>query len=183
MTPWFAAGAGILIAAAVAVDTPPTLTYGPAAPGLRCGGCANLAHGHRPGLVTVGPGVPLHDPGPHARGAVAASPGAHRAAPAVAGAGQRLEYQIITYRRPGFAVIITLPGDLKPGPWSLRFGFPAAHVDEVWGAVWKPSGSGRAGTAKAGPGARRLGVRASGTPTAPSGCRLDGQPCTFSRDG
>jgi len=168
VTPWFAAGTGVLIAAAVAVDSPPALTYGPE---LHCpaGGCAS-------------PGGPaLQDAGPHARGAVAASTGAHRAGPAVAATVARVEYQIITPRRRGFVVIITLPGDLKPGSWSLRFGFAAARIDQVRGALWKPSGNGRAGTANAGPGAYRLGVRASGTPSAPSGCRLDGLRCSFRR--
>jgi hypothetical protein len=170
LTPWFAAGAGLMIAAAVAVDSPPALTYGPAAPGLRCpaGGCTSLAQGHRPGLAAAGPGVELRDPGPNAGGAAAA-----------AGPYQRLEYQIITHRWPGFVVVITLPGGLKPGSWSLQFGFPAARIDWVRGALWQPSGNGWAGTATGR--AHRLAVWAAGEPTAPSGCRLDGQPCGFRR--
>jgi hypothetical protein len=177
VTPWFAAGAGIMIAAAVAVDSPPALTYSPAAPGLRCpaGGCTSPAQGHRPGLAAASPGVVLKDP---SDGGGAASVGPRRGAPAV---DQRLEYQIIAHQWPGFVVVITLPGGLKPGSWSLQFGFPDARIDLVRGALWQPSGSGQAGTAT-GRG-HRLAVWAAGAPAAPSGCRLDGLPCGFSRGG
>jgi hypothetical protein len=190
-TPWFAAGAGMVIAAAVAVDSPAALTYGPAAPGVRCpaGGCASPAPGHRPGLATANPGVPLKAPGAAAGGDAAANPGAPRGEAAGGGAGYRLGYEVIKRRPAGFTAIITMPSDLKPGPWSLEFGFPAARIDGVWGAVWQPSGDGQAGTAlgpwqwggqaPGGPGAHQLIVRATGTPSAPSSCELDGMSCTF----
>jgi hypothetical protein len=191
VTPWLAAGVGMMIAAAVAVNSPPALTYGPAAPGLRCpaGGCTG--QGHQPGLAAASPGAVLRDPGPDAGGTAAARAGARRGAAAASGSDRRLEYQIVTRRRKSFLVIITLPGDLKPGSWRLQFGFPAARIDRVWGAAWQPSGNGRAGMAlgpgewlhrpPGEPGANQLAVRAAGTPTAPSGCRLDGLRCSFSR--
>ncbi len=186
VTPWFAAGAGMVIAAAVAVDSPAALTYGPAAPGVRCtaGGCASQAPGHQPGLATANPGVPLKASG----GAAAANSGAPRRE-AAGGAGYRLGYEVIRRQWAGFTAIITMPGDLKPGPWSLEFGFPAARIDRVWGAAWRPSGDGQAGTAlgprqwgghaPGGPGANQLIVQATGTPSAPSSCELDGTSCTF----
>jgi hypothetical protein len=175
VTPWFAAGAGLMIAAAVAIGSPPALTYGPAVPELRCsaGGCTGLAQGHRPGLAAAGPGVALQD------GGGAASAGRRPGAPAVGVPYERVEYQIITDGLPGFVVVITLPGGLKPGSWHLQFGFPAARIDRVWGARWQPSGNGQAGTAT-GRG-HRLTVWADGAPAAPSGCRLDGVRCGFSR--
>jgi hypothetical protein len=151
LTPWFAAGAGIVVAAAVALDSPAALTYSPAGPGTHCqaGGCATAA----------------------------------------IGAGYRLGYQIAGRRPGGFIAVITIPGEPRPGSWSLRFGFPAARVDRVRGAHWQPSGNGRAATAtgawqwrghsRHGPDARRITVLASGTPSAPSRCRLDGITCSF----
>jgi hypothetical protein len=190
VTPWFAAGAGMVIAAAVAVDSPAALTYGPAAPTVRCSahGCASPAPGGQPGLAAGSPGVPLQAPGAQAGGAAAASSGASRGAAAGSGAGYRLGYRIVS-RRHGFVATITMPGDLKPGSWSLQFGFPSARIDRVWGALWRPSGDGNAGTAlgpwegrgtpPARTGARQVTVRASGTPTVPSGCTLDGIRCSF----
>ena len=59
----------------------------------------------------------------------------------------QLGYQVVGRWPGGFVAVITLPDDLKPGAWSLRFAFPSARVDQVWGALWQPSGNGDAGTA------------------------------------
>jgi hypothetical protein len=194
VTPWFAAGAGIVIAAALAVDSPAALTYGPAGPGLHCtaAGCASPAPGHQPDLATASPGVQLKTPaagGSGVGGAAEASAGRRHGEGAGDGASYRLGYQIIRRWPSGFVAMITLPGDLKPGPWSLQFAYPSAHVDRVWGALWQPSSNGNGGTAlgpgpgrgwaRAQPDGRQLAVSATGTPTEPSGCRLNGVSCDF----
>jgi hypothetical protein len=193
VTPWFAAGAGIVIAAALAVDSPAALTYGPISPGLRCAvrGCASPAPSHPSVLATATPGAELATPAAPGNGAAAARPripGGSRGA----GVGYQLGYQIISRRPSGFIAVITLPGDGKPGPWSLRFVFASARVDQVWGASWQPSGSGEGGTALGPlpwlwdtPGQRRWDPRqfvvsVTGSPTSPSGCTLDGVSCSFS---
>jgi hypothetical protein len=190
LTPWFAAGAGIVIAAAVAVGSPAALTYSPTGPGARCSvsRCANPAPDRVPDVATASPGVALRAPGGQPRGAGASS-GPRRAAQAGGGAGYQVGYQVIRHRRHGFVAIITMPGDLAPGFWGLAFAFPSARVDRVWGALWQESANGGGGTALGplqwtghpprAPDARQLVILASGTPTAPSRCRLDGISCSF----
>jgi Cellulose binding domain len=185
MTPWFAAGAGIVIAVAMAVDSQAALTYAPSGPSVRCpvSGCASPARGHPPDLATARPGVALKTPRAGPAGAAAAGPGPRPGAEA----DYRLGYQVIRRWHSGFVAMITMPGDLKPGSWSLHFAFPSARVDRVWGAQWQPSRNGDGGTAlgpsqwrgRIGPDARQLQVSATGTPTDPSACRLDGISCGF----
>jgi hypothetical protein len=190
LTPWFAAGAGIVIAAAVAVGSPAALTYSPASPGVRCSvsPCAGPAP-DRPDVATASPGVVLQVQGGQPRGVGAARSGPPRSRKAGGGAGYQVGYQVIGARRRGFVAIITMPGDLTPGSWSLAFAFPSARVDRVWGARWQASGNGEGGTAlgpmqwiahaPGAPGARQFVVLASGAPTAPSSCRLNGVSCSF----
>src|SRR5260370_34159940 len=61
-TPWFAAGAGIMIAAVLAVDSPTALTYGPTFPGPRCpvhrcGSAGGHLRGPTPGIALKAPGM------------------------------------------------------------------------------------------------------------------------------
>lgn len=183
-TPWFAAGAGIVIAAVLAVDSPTALTYGPTFPVERCPvqGCGGTPG--QPGQpATATPGIALGVPGMHMNGGATAR--GHRP-------GRRLlGYQIVRQWSSGFLALITIPGVARTDRWSLRFAYAAAHVDRVWGARWRPSGNGDGGTAD-GPSDRNghprwdrsLGVgqvlvSATGTPQAPSGCALDGASCRF----
>jgi hypothetical protein len=196
VTPWFAASAGIVIAAALAVDSPAALTYVPNGPGVRCpaSGCAGSAPGQLH-VATASPGVKLRT-GRAPSAATPASPGRRRAA----GAVYLLSYQVARHWQGGFVAVITFPDDLRPGPWSLRLAFPSARVDQVWGARWQPSGNGHAGTATGfwpeprghdggvhgqqdmrGQDGRQLVILATGTPASPSGCRLDRASCDFRR--
>jgi hypothetical protein len=189
LTPWFAAGAGIVTAAAVAVGSPAALTYSQAGPSVHCsvGSCAAPAP-QRPDVATASPGVALKVGG-HRRGAAAASSSPPRAATSGGAAGIRLGYQVIGHRRRGFIAIITMPGDLRPGTWSLAFGFPSARVERVWGALWQPSGDGNGGTAlgpvqwaarpQGAAGARQFLVLARGASKTPSSCTLNGASCSF----
>jgi hypothetical protein len=188
MTPWFAAGAGIVIAAAMAVDSQAALTYAPSGPGVRCpvSGCASPAPGHLPDLATARPGVALKTPGAEPAGTEAASSGPRPGAQA----SYQLGYQIIRRWQSGFVAMITMPPDLRRGTWNLQFGYSSARVDRVWGALWQPWRNGDGGTALGpwqwrgangpnGPDARQLKVAATGRPTAPSRCRLDGISCGY----
>jgi hypothetical protein len=188
LTPWFAAGAGIVIAAAVAVGSPAALTYSRAGPSVPCSpGCTGPAP-QRPGVATASPGVALKVSGGHRRGAASGgSASAHTAKSG--GARYQLGYQVIGHRRRAFIAIITMPGDLKPGTWSLAFSLPSARVERVWGALWQPSGDRNGGTAL-GPtqwagrppraaGARQFLVLARGTSKTPSNCTLNGVSCSF----
>jgi len=180
-TPWFAAGAGIVIAAVMAVDSPTALTYGPTFPVERCPvhGC-----GGTPGQsATATPGIALGVPGLQMKGGATAR--GHRPGRGLLG------YQIVRQWSSGFLALITIPGIARTDRWSLWLAFPAAHVDRVWGARWRPSGNGDGGTADGpsgrnrhprwgrGLGAGQVLVSATGTPQAPSGCTLDGTSCRF----
>jgi hypothetical protein len=195
VTPWLAAGAGVVIAAAMAVDSPAALTYVPNGPAVRCpeAGCTGPAD--HPGVATASPGVPLATGEGPAKIPTTGSPARGGAGPAY-----QVGFQVLRRWPSGFLAVMTMPADVAPGSWSLRFSFPSAHVDQVSGARWQPSGNGDGGTATGpwsrhggfpghdGPGGaggagspdgRQLTVQATGTPTAPSGCRLDGISCRF----
>ena len=189
LTPWFAAGAGIVIAAAVAVGSPAALTYSPSSPVLRCSesGCVSPAPDH-PDVATASPGVALKVRGGHGHGASAGS------APSGAGkaggrARYRLGYRVVRHRRRRFVALITMPGALAPGSWSLAFAFPSARVEQVWGAQWQPLASGEGGTALASaqwagdplgwPTPGQLVIMGRGASTAPMSCRLNGVRCSF----
>ncbi|HUA30585.1 MAG TPA: cellulose binding domain-containing protein [Streptosporangiaceae bacterium] len=193
VTPWFAAGAGIVIAAALAVDSPAALTYVPTDPAVRCPvtGCPGAEPGHGPDVAAATPGTPLPAGSGPREGA---APGALRRG--AAAVPYQVGYQVARRWSSGFLATITIPRNLKPGPWSLQLAFPSARVDRVWGARWWPSGNGDAGTATGpwpgrergrddgGPGAGRsedgqVVISATGTPTTPSACRLDGVSCRF----
>jgi hypothetical protein len=189
VTPWFAASAGIVIAAALAVESPAALTYVPS-PGVPCpaSGCGGSATS-QPNVTAASPGVKLKA-GPAPKAAATASPGRRHAA----GAVYQLRYRVVRHWRGGFVAVITLPDDMNPGPWSLQLAFPSARVDRVWGARWQPWGDGDAGTATGswtpprghgrdspGQDGRELVILAAGAPAPPSSCSLEGAGCGFGR--
>jgi hypothetical protein len=188
LTPWFAAGAGIVIAAAVAVGSPAALTYSPSSPVLRCSesGCASPAPDH-PDVATASPGVALKVGGAHSHDA-AARPAPPRAAKDGGRVRYRVGYRVIRRRRHRFVALMTMPSGLAPGSWSLAFAFASARVEQVWGAWWQPlaNGDGGAALGAAGwadplgwPAAGQLVVMGRGVPTAPTSCRLNGVRCSF----
>jgi hypothetical protein len=186
-TPWSAAGAGIVVAAVLAVDSPAALTYGPALPVVRCPvqGCGSAAS-HPPGEpATATPGVALKAPGQEIKGS--ATGRARRAGRAAH--GTLVGYQIVRQWSSGFLAVITVPGSASSGAWSLSFSFANARVEQVWGARWQPSGNGDGVTIEGlhswgdqNPGANQITLSVTGTPQAPSGCVLDGRTCRFGRE-
>jgi hypothetical protein len=203
VTPWFAAGAGIVIAAALAVNTPTALTYGPTGPGRLCTthSCTGARRGAPPQVATATPGVAIKAPDADAKGAGPA-PSPH----GVTVMSYEVGYRIVGHWRSGFRAVITMRGAGKTG-WSLQFAFPAAHVRVVMGAKWHPSRGGSGGTAvrsaprggqpatgsdpgQPGTPAQpstsdpdQMTVVATGQPQMPSSCTLDGISCHFSAPG
>ena len=202
MTPWFAAGAGIVIAAALAVNTPTALTYGPTGPGGLCTthSCTGSRRPQPPQVTTASPGVAIRDPGAGAERA-----GTAPDQPGATAMNAELSYHIFWHSGRVFAAMITMPGAGKTG-WSLQFEFSGAHIRHVTGARWHPSRDGAGGTADgplpsrgqpspasgpgqsgqsgtaAGPGtpnADQMVVVATGRPQTPSSCTLDGLSCHF----
>jgi hypothetical protein len=195
VTPWFAAGAGIVIAAALAVNTPTALTYGPTGPGGLCTthSCTGSRRPQPPQVATASPGVAIRGPSAGAKGA-----GAAPDQPGVTEMNAELSYQVWRSGR-GFVALITMPGAGKTG-WSLQFEFSGARIRNVMGARWHPSRDGAGGTAdgplpsrkqsspaggsgrSAGPpapDADQMVVVATGRPQTPSSCTLDGLSCHF----
>ena len=196
VTPTFAAGLGVVVAAVLAYPmqtvfsyvTPGALGQG----GLRCGqdGCSHQA-------------IPTGKPEPFGAGALNPSPPAS-AKPAGAGEGSpapsgqpggtggttivqpQLSYKITSKWQGGFwgQITITFPGAV-PANWHLRFGYPGGHIlgmnpdsrlaPNGHAAVVRSSdyaaGSGSDGRIFA------IGVGVQGVPTHPARCSFNGEPC------
>jgi hypothetical protein len=201
VTPWLAAGTGIVIAATMALAVPKhaILSYGPIDPGMLCKNprCVPTVPGHGPGLLAgAKPGIQLLPPGIRhtpAMPAAAARPGA---TPLAAGrgaartgspAGVTIGYAVLSHGHGTFRSVITVQSREKLGAWSLGFAIPGARLSDVWGATWQPSASGDGGVAsgrpwpwaRSGPGTAKIVIFATGRPRAPVGCTFDGRACVF----
>lgn len=210
VTPTFAAGLGVLVAAGLAANMPrAVLHFSSPVPGIQCsaGVCATeepnsgtLASA-RPG-VHIAPASPGRSgstsAGSHAAGQRGGDPG-HSSAARVT-----VSYQLTHQWQGGFIDQISITGmDARRSSWSLALGYPGARVTNVLGVQWQAT-SPDAGVAEGygdpesgGPGApggpgSRHGHRGSswaqftivldGPPMAPVGCDFDGTPCTFRQD-
>jgi hypothetical protein len=185
VTPTFAAGLGVVVAAVLAYPMQTVFSY--VAPGaLGRGGmlCGQRACGHQYGSTTnpapfgVGGGV-ITSP---------ATPGPGNDQPGSSGqrggAQPRLSYKITSRWQGGFwgQIIITFPGAV-PQNWKLRFGYPSGHilgmnpnshvVANGHAAVVRSSdyagGSGRHTFA--------VGVGVEGKPAHPARCSFNGETC------
>jgi hypothetical protein len=202
MTPTFAAGLGVVVAAFLAANMSRTvLHFSAPIPGNQCtsGDChAQQPHGGT--LASARPGVHITPSAPSASGpATGLQPGSTASGaggsaapqPSVRSQPVSITYQQVEHWPGGFADQITISGlgGTKTRSWSLAFGYPGSRIAGVQGARWEP-GSAGAGVARgvAWPGwgqvrdtadPVRLMVIVNGQPGAPSGCTLDGAPCTF----
>jgi hypothetical protein len=198
VTPTFAAGLGVVVAAVLAYPMQTVFSYvAPGATGqggLLCsqGGCGHEA-GAKAKPVPFGIGTGTLNP---------AAPGAggqdSDGAPATSGQGgsggttaalPQLSYKITSKWQGGFwgQIIITFPGAV-PANWHLRFGYPGGrilgmnpdshlapngHAATVSAADY-PAGSGPGGRTFA------VGVGVQGVPTRPARCSFDGRACHIS---
>jgi hypothetical protein len=192
-TPQFAAGAGIVIAAMLAVDGPhAALTYGPNPPVRECAEHACTSAKPAPGgLATSKPSIKLKTSRPKPRPATT-GPAGSAGTGGSAGAGGRLHGVTIKYRTiwrsdSGFAAMITVESRRKLGTWTLAFSFSGTRVQRVWGAAWQPASNGDGGVVTAQPwpwlgqeaSAARIVIFAAGAPARPASCSFDGTPCSF----
>jgi Cellulose binding domain len=204
VTPTFAAGLGVVVAAVLAYPMQTVFSY--VAPGalgqggLRCGqdGCSHQA-------------LPTGKPEPFGAAGGALSPSSPASArPAGAGEGSpapsgqpggtgdtvgtgdtgavqpQLSYKITSKWQGGFwgQITITFPGAV-PASWHLRFGYPGGHIlgmnpdsrlaPNGHAAVVRSSDY----AAGSGPDGRTfaIGVGVQGVPTHPARCSFDGKPC------
>jgi Cellulose binding domain len=183
MTPWLAAGAGVVVAAVLALHVPHAqLTYRPASPG----GCSLDQCGAAPGgqdrPASAGSGAPLRH-GARARTARAAAPSVPSSGPS----GLPLvRYQTVAHWPGGFTGLITVTGHAVHGGWRLSFRYPGARVRWMAGARWAVHhglvtvtgpAAGQAVSAS-GPAVARIQLRASGRASGLQGCRFNGAACT-----
>jgi len=140
VTPWFAAGAGFVIAAALALNSPHTvLTYRPNT--SKCSTCT------LPGLP------PTAKPGLHVNAAKPVKParaGRGRVATGVGPAsttGPEIGFRVIWQRDGAFAAIITVPAAQARHGWNLRFVLPGRRIIQVLGANWQPAPGANGGLA------------------------------------
>jgi hypothetical protein len=140
VTPWFAAGAGFVIAAALALNSPHTvLTYRPNT--SKCSTCIP------PGaLATAKPGVVLKPPKPARTAKASRKSGAARHG-AVVAAGSAVGFQVVWNRNGEFAAIVTVPAQQASRGWRLRFEIPGRRIVQVFGARWQPGPGGYGGMA------------------------------------
>jgi len=132
VTPWFAAGVGFVIAAALALNSPHTvLTYRPNT--TKCSAC--VARGS---LATARPGLHFKPPRlvqpAHARQgttAVGADPASV--------AGPEIGFQVVGQQNGTFTAIITVPAARARHGWKLRFRIPGRRIIQVLGADWRPA--------------------------------------------
>lgn len=192
VTPTFAAGLGIVLAAVLAYPmTRTVISYGGAPPagGQPCQvkGCGGSTPGDK-GLATASPGRRLVTPSPSPRDPAVATSAAPSPGEAAAGGPQPvMQYQTIRQWPSGFIgeITITSPGGQAPASWQLRLTYSSAHIIGVWGGRWTPSGEHAVlvspdnadGPTRGGGDSVRVVLAVSGPSGPPSACAFNGQVC------
>ncbi len=207
VTPTFAAGLGVLVAAALAANMPRTvLHFSSPVPGIQCsaGVCAT-EEPNSGTLASARPGVHISPSSPGTSGPTPAGPhaadrrGGGPAQSCGSAARVTVTYQLTHQWQGGFIDQISITGmDPRRSSWSLALGYPGARVTNVLGAQWQATspdagvaagypepagfGPGADGGQHGQPGSSRVQftVVLDGPPMAPVGCDFDGTLCTFS---
>ena len=196
VTPTFAAGLGVVVAAVLAYPMQTVFSYvapGASGPGgLLCteGGCGHQSGPGKPSPLGVGGGaLGPSAPGPAEPGhdGSQASPVPQRGGGGGAAIAEpKLSYKITSKWEGGFwgRITITFPGTV-PARWSLRIGYPTGHILGMNPASHlAPNGHAvvvRSTDYPGGPGPDRhtfaLGVGVQGVPTHPGRCSFNGRAC------
>jgi hypothetical protein len=197
VTPWFAAGAGFVIAAGLWIYSPHTvLRFPPNA--LNEAPCQSVGCGMQPtgpasgSLTVLSPGVSIKA-GQSAQDRHG-KPELARQSPI---AGLRFDFSVIWQRNNSFYAAITVSGKSVPSSWRLSFSIPGVQINYVTGADWRPTAGSSGGTASSpagqfggsgtggygpGPGpdtSVHFMLGGTGTANMPTGCEFDGYACTF----
>ena len=146
VTPTFAAGLGVLVAAGLAANMPRTvLHFSSPVPGDQCtaGVCAT-DEPNSGTLASARPGVHISPTSPATSGSTTAGQqqtGQRGGGPARAsGSGGRVTvtYQLTHQWPGGFIDEISITGmNTRRSSWSLALGYPGARVTNVQGAQWQ----------------------------------------------
>jgi len=193
VTPTFAAGLGVVIAAGMAYPmTKTVISYGGTPPvgGNPCQtvGCVGDGSGV---LATASPGQPLETPPPAANGTDrSASSGPGGGGTVAAGPPPVMQYQTLRQWDTGFfgQVTITDSGGSAQDGWQLRLSYDSAHIIGVWGGKWSASGDHAVvvtpdsgdGTSHDGSRSVQVVLAVSGRAGPPSGCDFNGRACQTS---
>jgi hypothetical protein len=194
MTPWLAAGVGVVVAAVLALNVPrAVLTYSQTNPGANCQApsCDRVSPLHqRAGLAAKDPGIELKRHSRPAAPRVVPTTAREPAAPAhrkrhPAGPPAEVLYQVLRRWPSGFSGLITITSRATLSDWRLAFKYPGVHIDSVTGAKWNARGDGGIASAVPWPwggppgNTVRIMIVANGMPGQLTACRFDGTPCTF----
>ncbi len=167
VTPTFAAGLGVVVAASLAANmTKTVLHFSSPVPGGQCqAGACHVQPSHGGTLASARPGVPIAVPRKGAGRAGSNTPGAESPSAGGQGGGGdgqvRITYQVTEQWSGGFADQITIGGlSGQDGAWSLAVAYPGARIAGVQGAswLWRSADSGVAqGAAQGNPGGDQQG--------------------------
>lgn len=181
VNPWFAAGAGFVIAVSLALKAPRfNVIYSPfigACASSRCG----IPSGEVPNaLATDKAGIPLRVPS-DGTSKPTGQPG-H----SVAKSTTVVTYQLLWQARGTYSTTIVVNPHQSLAKWTLSFTLAGSRIMAVWGAAWQPNSNADGGVASAQSlrGSWRLAetdfvVLARGATVAPTACVLNGSPCVF----
>jgi hypothetical protein len=138
VTPWFAAGAGFVIAAGLALNSPHTvLTYGPNTQ-LCLKHCTKQpkpsagSELNKPGAVQV---KPQRTARPRQSSSTTKSPHATVTSAPPPGTGAQVGFTVRWTRYGQFGAMITLPAGPAGHDWSLRFEIPGVQINGVLGGA------------------------------------------------
>jgi hypothetical protein len=197
VTPTFAAGLGVVVAAVLALQMHTVFNY--AAPnGTTCqmAGCGvnsqtggHTASGHNHRLGTPGSGAAhsgsdgstSHDKSAPARGGGGSSPVA---------AAPQLSYQTSSKADWGFAgtIVLTFKPEFTHQRWRLRFSYPSARILRVWAGKYLHIQHSRHSALVASLSSRaqggfprqvRVSIEVAGRPGPPLRCLFNGHGCHF----
>jgi hypothetical protein len=196
VTPTFAAGLGVVVAAVLAYPVQTVFSY--VAPGASGGGgifcdrdgCSKAGHNGKPSPFGAGDGVinpsPPRSAKPGDDDGAPGAPGQQAGGDGNAAVQPRLSYAITSRWQGGFwgQITITFPGAV-PANWRLRIGYPGGHIVGMTPDSHLAA-NGHAATVRSsdyaggsGPGGRTfaIGIGVQGVPTHPARCSFDGKAC------
>jgi hypothetical protein len=196
VTPTFAAGLGVVIAAVLAYPmTRTVISYGgrpPAGVAPCVGSGCGTGTQDGGGTPAARPGKRLASPAPAAKHPQPPAPSATGGASAP-GPQPVMHFQTLNRWPGGFVgqITITGPGVQPSAHWQLRISYGSARIIGVWGGMWASSGdhavlvtpdSGN-GPADGGGDGVQVVLAVSGSPGPPTGCAFDGRACRIGQAG
>jgi hypothetical protein len=141
VTPWFAAGAACVIAAALWLSAPHTSFKLSDPTNSEPCASAHCAPGADGGGTTATKSGKSFGNGAQAAGSTAAA-GSHKKL-----TGVTVSYDVVWHAHGKFTAVITITSKHELGRWRLSFRIPGTKVKSVVGARWKPSARRDGGTA------------------------------------